>query len=86
MSQRARLSLDPDGAVRAVWYDTRSSDWRWKVFTARYDAGWTPPRQLTTLGNGTFPSLGGGFVVFTSDRAATRTQRDPTQQVYLLRL
>ena len=26
MSQRARLDLDPDGAVRAVWYDTRSSD------------------------------------------------------------
>lgn len=86
MSQRARLSLDPDGAVRAVWYDTRSSDWRWKVLTARYEAGWTAPQQLTTLGNGTFPSLGGGFVVFTSDRAATRTQRDPTQHAYLLRL
>ena len=86
MSQRARLSLDPDGAVRAVWYDTRSSDWRWKVFTARCEAGWTAPQQLTSLGNGTFPSLGGGFVVFTSDRAATRTQGDPTQQVYLLRL
>ena len=84
MSQRARLDLDPDGAVRAVWYDTRSSDWRWKVFTSRYDGGWTAPQQLTSLGNGTFPSLGGGFVVFTSDRAATRTQRDPTQQVYLL--
>ena len=86
MSQRARLSLDPDAAVRAVWYDTRASDWRWKVFTARYEAGWTARQQLTSLGNGTFPSHGGGFVVFTSDRAATRTQRDPTQQVYLLRL
>ncbi|AWS43538.1 hypothetical protein DKM19_21305 [Streptosporangium sp. 'caverna'] len=86
MSQRPRLSQDPDNSVRAVWYDTRSADWRWKVFTSRLDrrSGWTPPVQLTTLGNGTFPSIGHGFVVFTSDRAATRTQRDGTQQIYLI--
>jgi hypothetical protein len=85
MSQRPRLSQDPDNSVRAVWYDTRSADWRWKVFTSRLDrkSGWTAPVQLTTLGNGTFPSIGNGFVVFTSDRAATRTQRDGTQQIYL---
>ena len=88
MSQRARLSRDGDGAVRAVWYDSRSADWRWKVFTARRDqqAGWGAPQQLTTLGNGTFPAAAAGAVVFTSDRAARRIQRDGTQQVYLTRL
>jgi hypothetical protein len=86
MSQRPRLSRDPDGTVRAVWYDTRSADWRWKVFTARHDAsGWSEPVQLTTRGNNTFPAAGGGFVVFTTDRGATRTQRDGTQQVYCAR-
>lgn len=85
MSQRPRLSRDPDGAVRAVWYDTRSADWRWKVFTSRHDprSGWSAPVQLTTRGNNTFPSASGGFVVFTTDRQAVRTQRDGTQQVYL---
>ncbi|HEY2552102.1 MAG TPA: sialidase family protein [Streptosporangiaceae bacterium] len=88
MSQRARLSRDGDGAVRAVWYDSRSADWRWKVFTARRDqqAGWGSPQQLTTLGNGTFPAADGGVVVFTSDRGAARTQRDATQQVFLTRI
>ncbi|GII58027.1 hypothetical protein Pth03_64160 [Planotetraspora thailandica] len=86
MSQRPRLSRDADGSVRAVWYDTRSTDWRWKVFTAKLDrtTGWTGPVQLSTRGNGTFPSVGGGFVVFTGDRGATRTQRDGTQQIFLL--
>jgi hypothetical protein len=86
MSQRPRLGRDQDGSVRAVWYDTRSADWRWKVFTARRDprTGWSAPAQLTTLGNNAFPATGGGFTVFTTDRGATRTQRDGTQQVYLI--
>ncbi|WP_204072576.1 CehA/McbA family metallohydrolase [Planotetraspora phitsanulokensis] len=88
MSQRPSLSRDSDGSVRAVWYDTRSADWRWKVFTSRLDraTGWTAPAQLSTLANGAFPSAADGFVVFTSDRGATRTQRDGTQQIFLLRL
>ncbi|MEO3817050.1 CehA/McbA family metallohydrolase [Plantactinospora sp. B24E8] len=87
MSQRPRLGNDPDGAIRAVWYDSRSTDWRWKVFTSRRDSrtGWTPAVRLTTQGNGTWPAVDGGTVVFTSDRAATRTQRDATQQVFLIR-
>ncbi|GIH15770.1 CehA/McbA family metallohydrolase [Rugosimonospora africana] len=86
MSQRPRLSRDPDGTVRAVWYDTRSSDWRWKVFTSRFDLrhGWTEPARLTIAGNGTWPAVSAGVVVFTSDRRATRSQRDGTQQVYLI--
>jgi hypothetical protein len=38
--------------------------------------------QLTTRGNNTWPAVDQGLVVFTSDRAADRTQRDWTQQIY----
>ncbi|MFC0508998.1 CehA/McbA family metallohydrolase [Micromonospora costi] len=86
MSQRPRLATDPDGVVRAVWYDSRSADWRWKVFTARrVGSGWTPALQLSATGNNTWPALDKGTVVFTSDRRAERTQRDRTQEVYLVR-
>ncbi|MFI6763635.1 CehA/McbA family metallohydrolase [Micromonospora sp. NPDC050417] len=85
MSQRPRLGVDSDGSVRAVWYDSRSADWRWKIFTARRAAsGWTPAVQLSTRGNGTWPAIDNGTVVFTSDRAAERTQRDHTQEIYLI--
>ncbi|MFI6263095.1 CehA/McbA family metallohydrolase [Micromonospora sp. NPDC051006] len=85
MSQRPRLAADRDGTVRAVWYDSRSADWRWKVFTSRRTAsGWTPPVQVSTLGNGTWPAVDKGAVVFTSDRRAMRTQRDRTQEIYLV--
>ncbi|MEV1331346.1 CehA/McbA family metallohydrolase [Micromonospora costi] len=87
MSQRPRLATDPDGVVRAVWYDSRSADWRWKVFTARrLGSGWTPALPLGTAGNNTWPALDRGTVVFTSDRRSERTQRDRTQEVYLVRL
>ncbi|MEO3868771.1 CehA/McbA family metallohydrolase [Nonomuraea sp. B12E4] len=86
MSQRPRLSQDPDKTVRAVWYDSRSADWRWKVFTSRREStGWTAAEQLTTPGNNTWPATDRGVVVFTTDRSATRTQRDVTQEVHLLR-
>ncbi|WP_326565670.1 CehA/McbA family metallohydrolase [Amycolatopsis rhabdoformis] len=85
MSQRPRLSRDPDGTVRAVWYDSRAADWRWKVFTARLtSAGWSAPVQVTKPGNATFPAVSGGVVAFTSDRNATRGQRDGTQQVHVV--
>jgi hypothetical protein len=87
MSQRARLSRDPNGAVRAVWYDSRSADWRWKVLTAvRTSSGWGPASMVASLGNSTFPAADQGVLVFTSDRDATRIQRDVTHQVYLLSL
>jgi hypothetical protein len=84
MSQRPRLGTDPDGHVRAVWFDSRAADWRWKVLTARLDVqgGWSPAAQLTVPGNATYPAVSGGAVVFTSDRAAAG-QRDATQQVFL---
>jgi predicted metal-dependent phosphoesterase TrpH len=88
MSQRPRLGLDADRTVRAVWYDSRSPDWRWKVLTATLDArsGWSGPTQLTTAGNGTWPAVDRGTVAFTSDRRSPRTQRDLTHQIYLIQL
>ena len=85
MSQRPRVAADRDGTVRAVWYDSRSTDWRWKVFTSRLGApGWTPPVQVSTLGNNSWPAVDKGTVVFTSDRRAERSQRDRTQEIYLI--
>lgn len=83
MSQRPRLSRDPDGTVRAVWFDSRSADWRWKLLTATFDprAGWSDGSALTVAGNATYPAAAAGFVVFTGDRNAL-SQRDGTQQVF----
>jgi hypothetical protein len=87
MSHRPDLALDPDGTVRAVWYDTRSADWRWQVATATLGAGgWSPARLVTSAGNSTWPALADGVVVFTSDRSARRVQRDLTQEVHALAL
>ncbi|MDX3098351.1 CehA/McbA family metallohydrolase [Streptomyces sp. ME19-03-3] len=88
MSQRAKLGVDPDGTVRAVWYDSRSADWRWKVLTATLDRkkGWSAATQVSRQGNNTWPALHRGVVVFTSDRGATRTQRDQTQQIFRAKL
>ena len=84
MSQRPRLDLDPDGTLRAVWYDSRAADWRWAVTTAtRGRDGWSAAQALSGPGNGTWPAVSGGRVVFTSDRAAT-SQRDRASQVLLL--
>lgn len=85
MAQRPRLALDPDGAVRAVWYDSRAADWRWRVRTARLadDAsGWVGARDVSTAGNATFPAVDAGRVAFTTDRGAA-PQRDLTQQIAL---
>jgi len=88
MSERPRLGVDADGAVRAVWYDSRSADWRWRVMTAvfRPDSGWEPGTLLMARGNNTWPVTAGGQVAFASTRNAQRLQRDPTQQVFLLSL
>lgn len=90
MSQRPRLGLEDGGGVRLVWQDSRSVDWRWKVFTATLAdptaGGWSSAQQVTGAGNGTWPAVSRGQVVFTTDRHAVRVQRDRTQQVMLLRL
>jgi hypothetical protein len=85
MSQRPRLTSDHHGDVVAMWYDSRSADWRWNVFAAELtDAGWGPAELVSGDGNNTWPSIDGDTVVFTTDRDQTSLQRDPTQSVYLL--
>jgi len=85
MSQRPRLGVDPDGSVRLVWYDSRSADWRWRVMTAVLrGSAWDAGTLLTGKGINTWPATAGGAIVFTSTRGATRLQRDPTQQVFVL--
>jgi hypothetical protein len=87
MSERPRLDVDDDGSLRAVWYDSRSADWRWRVLTAKLlpdGAAWSPATALTSRGNATWPALSHGAVVFTSDRQAARVQRDPTEGIFLI--
>ncbi|KPU97738.1 hypothetical protein APR51_09265 [Variovorax paradoxus] len=86
MSQRPRLGVDKDGSVRVVWFDSRSADWRWRVMTAVYrkPAGWDTGTLLKGTGINTWPVTSGGVIAFASTRNATRLQRDPTQQVFLL--
>ena len=85
MSQRPRLSLDPTGDARAVWYDSRASDWRWNVFTAALRAGgWDAAEQISGGGNCTWPSIDGTHIAFTTDRDQANLQRDRTHGVYVL--
>jgi hypothetical protein len=86
MSQRPRLGVGGDGAMRAVWYDARSADRRWRVMTAVYrkTKGWDTGTLLNGRGINMWPATAGGFVAFASTRNATRLQRDGTQQIFLL--
>jgi hypothetical protein len=88
MSQHVRLGIDSDGAARAVWFDSRSADWRWRVMTATYgsDTGWSAGDLLDGRGNNIWPVTSGDAILFASTRNATRLQRDPTQQIFMLRL
>ena len=86
MSEQPSLATGIDGVVRAVWYDSRSSDWRWSVWSASLGVGgWSAPVRITGPGNATYPALAGDVVVFTSDRNA-RSQRDRTEEVYTAKL
>lgn len=87
MGQYPRLGVDPDGRVRAVWYDSRAADWRWRVMTARLETGgWDAGRLLVGPGINTWPATSGGWLAFASTRKAARPQRDRTQQIYVLKL
>ncbi len=84
MSTRPQLTRVGD-AVRAVWQDTRSADWRWSVWTSLLSpAGATEARRVTGPGNSLMPAIDGVAVSFTSDRHAARTQRDQTQGAFVV--
>jgi hypothetical protein len=85
MSERPRLGVDKDGSVRAVWYDSRSADWRWRMMTSAYrNSAWDAGRMIDSPGVNTWPAVSGGAIAFASTRNATRLQRDPTQQIFVL--
>jgi hypothetical protein len=86
MSQWPRLGRDPDGRVRIAWYDSRSSDWRWRVGTAVLTTGgnWEGFKLLPGRGNNTWPALDQGYIAFATTRSARRLQRDPTQQIAIV--
>lgn len=85
MSQYVRLGRDGD-AVRAVWYDSRSADWRWRVMTATFAGdAWKDAKLIPSPGVNTWPATDGGQIIFASTRKAARQQRDRTQQIFLLK-
>ena len=85
-SQHPRLGRDADGRVRAVWFDNRAADWRWRTMTAVLgaDRSWGAAEMLMAKGLNGWPATSGGAIVMASTRNALRMQRDATQQVFLL--
>jgi hypothetical protein len=84
MSQWPRLGRNSDGDAQVVWYDSRSSDWRWRVMTAELSSAgaWSAGRLVLGRGNNTWPAFDGGLIVFATTRSASRLQRDHTQQIF----
>jgi hypothetical protein len=84
MSEWPKLGHAANGAPMLAWSDSRSSDWRWRVMhTFMNPAGeWAAPVMLPGVGNGTWPAVSNGAVVFASTRNAQRLQRDHTQQIF----
>ncbi len=84
-SQRPEFGVT-SGGLSLLWMDGRSADWRWRVMRADLaGADWVNPRVATGRGNSAWPAFSNGWLIFTSDRGATREQRKP-QQVFLLAL
>jgi hypothetical protein len=85
MSLWPRLGRGANGHLRAVWYDTRSSDWRQRVMTAvREDGQWSSSGMLMSPGINTWPATAGDVIAFASTRNAVRLQRDRTQQIFVV--
>jgi hypothetical protein len=85
-SQYPRLGRDSDASLRAVWYDNRASDWRWRVMTAHQsnDGSWSAGRLLHSPGINSWPATTNGLITFASTRNTQREQRDNTQQIFVV--
>lgn len=85
-SQYPRLGKNANGSLRAVWYDNRASDWRWRVMSANQagDGSWSAGSLLHSPGINSWPATANGQIVFASTRNAARPQRDKTQQVFTI--
>lgn len=87
-AQRPALTRGRDGRPALAWFDNRSSDWRWRLMTARQadDASWSSGTLIPSRGISTWPALSGEQLAFSSTRNAQRLQRDLTQQIALMPL
>lgn len=82
MSQRPAVTQEAPGVLRAVWMDTRDSDWRQRIWSSQWtaQAGWSTAQRMTGADNATWPRIAGPHLVFSADRGAA-LQRDPTWQI-----
>lgn len=80
-----RMGRNAGGQAVAVWYDSRSADWRFKLGQTTLDAQrkWGEFRLLAAPGNNTWPAVSDGFMAFVSSRNAQRLQRDKTHEVFV---
>ncbi|MEW6169312.1 MAG: CehA/McbA family metallohydrolase [Pseudomonadota bacterium] len=80
-----RLGLDADGRAQLAWFDSRSTDWRWRVMHAAFDgSSWAAPGLIQGRGLNTWPVPAGPYLAFASTRNAKRLQRDRTQQIFVV--
>lgn len=82
LAQRPAAAAAPDGGIDLVWNDTRDADWRHRVWGLHFDGeAFSAPRRYSGAGNGAWPRVHGGQLVFTSDREAA-VQRDLTWRIF----
>jgi hypothetical protein len=83
--QFVRLGKDLNSNLVAFWYDSRSTDWRFKLGFVLLNSNrvWGPFKLIKAPGNNTWPALTEGYVSFTSSRNAQRLQRDKTHEVFV---
>lgn len=87
MARRPALGGDGNGGLVLTWSDSRSDDWRWRVFAAPVTAdGFGARSMVTGPGNATFQRIDDGELAFTGDRLLERVQRDDRFGVFSLAL
>jgi hypothetical protein len=82
LAQRPAAATAPGGGIDLVWNDTRDADWRHRVWGLHFDGeAFSAAQRLSGAGNGAWPRVHGGQLVFTSDREAA-VQRDLTWRIF----
>jgi len=87
MARRPVFGRDRNGDLLLTWSDSRSADWRWRIFSAPVAGdGFGAQTTRTGPGNATFQRIDDGILVFTSDRRLERVQRANNFGVFSLML
>lgn len=83
MARRPVFGTTALGTLTLTWSDSRSDDWRWRVYAATVTAGgFGDEQRISGPGNATFQRLERGQLVYTSDRLLERVQRDSRFSVF----